>query len=76
MLLVIDPSKNSVVIEKKSSKFAGKSQFLRQNNNKTTKPNNFTRLVSKNSWRGSFYINETKINLNFKDEMEELGYLN
>ncbi len=36
-------SKNSVVIEKKSSKFAGKSQFLRQNNNKTTKPNNFTR---------------------------------
>ncbi|MDC3233881.1 translation initiation factor IF-2 N-terminal domain-containing protein, partial [Candidatus Pelagibacter sp.] len=36
-------SKNSVVIEKKSSKFVGKSQFLRQNNNKTTKPNNFTR---------------------------------
>ena len=26
-------SKNTVVIEKKSSKFAGKSQFLRQTNN-------------------------------------------
>tara|TARA_A100001011_G_scaffold293409_1_gene305265 strand:- start:408 stop:2624 length:2217 start_codon:yes stop_codon:yes gene_type:complete len=43
-------SKNTVVIEKKSSKFHGKSQFLRQNNeilksSKTnySKPTNFTR---------------------------------
>ena len=43
-------SKNTVVIEKKNSKFAGKSQFSRQNNNNfrpannaPIKPNNFTR---------------------------------
>ena len=43
-------SKNTVVIEKKSSKFLGKSQFSRQNNNNfkpknntLSKPNNFTR---------------------------------
>ncbi len=43
-------SKNTVVIEKKSSKFAGKSQFSRQNNNSfrpsntvSSKPNNFSR---------------------------------
>ena len=43
-------SKNTVVIEKKSSKFLGKPQFSRQNNNNfrpknntLSKPNNFTR---------------------------------
>ena len=43
-------SKNTVVIEKKNSKFAGKSQFSRQsnnnfrsNNNISSKPNNFSR---------------------------------
>ena len=43
-------SKNTVVIEKKNSKFPGKSQFSRQNvsnlktnNNNYTKPNNFVR---------------------------------
>ncbi len=43
-------SKNTVVIEKKSTKFAGKSQFSRQNNNSfkptnnsSSKPNNYTR---------------------------------
>ena len=45
-------SKNTVVIEKKSSKFIGKSQFSRQNNNyrpnnnTLSKPNNFTRPSS------------------------------
>ena len=41
-------SKNTVVIEKKTSKFSGKSQFSRQNNNNFrpnidnfSKPNNF-----------------------------------
>ena len=38
-----------------------------KNSQMKVKPNNFTCLVSKNSWRGSFYINETKINLNFKE---------
>ncbi len=43
-------SKNTVVIEKKNSKFAGKSQFSRQSNNSfrtsnniSSKPNNFSR---------------------------------
>ena len=43
-------SKNTVVIEKKNSKFAGKSQFSRQSNNNiktsnniSSKPNNFSR---------------------------------
>ncbi len=43
-------SKNTVVIEKKSTKFAGKSQFSKQNNNSfkptnnsSSKPNNYTR---------------------------------
>ena len=46
-------SKNTVVIEKKNSKYAGKSQYLRQNNsnfkpanNTSAKPNNFTRPPS------------------------------
>ena len=46
-------SKNTVVIEKKSSKFQGKPQFSRQNNdsfvtnkNMSVKPNNFTRPSS------------------------------
>ncbi len=46
-------SKNSVVIEKKNSKFVGKTQFTRQNNNNlrpnnvsTPKINNFTRSTN------------------------------
>ncbi len=46
-------SKNTVVIEKKSSKFQGKSQFIRPNSdnsrsnkNTSVKPNNFTRPSS------------------------------
>ncbi|MBD1158267.1 translation initiation factor IF-2 [Pelagibacterales bacterium SAG-MED17] len=46
-------SKNTVVIEKKSSKFQGKSQFVRPNNdnfrsnkNASARPNNFTRPSS------------------------------
>jgi translation initiation factor IF-2 len=46
-------SKNTVVIEKKSSKFHGKSQFSRTNNssfvpnrNISSKPNNFSRPLS------------------------------
>ena len=46
-------SKNTVVIEKKSSKFQGKSQFVRPNNdnfrsnkNNSAKPSNFTRSSS------------------------------
>ncbi len=49
-------SKNTVVIEKKSSKFAGKSQFSRQNNNNSktiisnfSKPNNLTRTPTQPS---------------------------
>ena len=49
-------SKNTVVIEKKTSKFAGKGQFSRQNNNNFrtninnfSKPNNFNRPSSQPS---------------------------
>ena len=49
-------SKNTVVIEKKSSKFAGKSQFSRQNNNNSktiisnfSKPNSLTRTSTQPS---------------------------
>ena len=49
-------SKNTVVIEKKSSKFLGKPQFSRQNNNNfrlknntLSKPNNFTRPTTQPS---------------------------
>lgn len=39
----------------------GKRNFIKD------KTKNFTCLVSKNSWRGSFNINNTKININFKE---------
>jgi translation initiation factor IF-2 len=49
-------SRNTVVIEKKSSKFTGKSQFSRQNNNNSktiisnfSKPNNLTRTPTQPS---------------------------
>jgi translation initiation factor IF-2 len=48
-------SKNTVVIEKKSSKFVGKSQFSRQNNNNfkpsnnVQKTNNFSRISTQPS---------------------------
>ena len=49
-------SKNTVVIEKKNSKFSGKPQFsrqnnnnFRQNNNTLSKPNNFTRVATQPS---------------------------
>ena len=44
-------SKNTVVIEKKNSKFVGKSQFTRQNNN--FRPNNNTPSKLNNSNRPS-----------------------
>ena len=49
-------SKNAVVIEKKNTKFVGKSQFSRQNNNNfrpsnniSQKPNNFARPTTQPS---------------------------
>tara|TARA_Y100000816_G_scaffold239849_1_gene186284 strand:- start:560 stop:2776 length:2217 start_codon:yes stop_codon:yes gene_type:complete len=45
-------SKNTVVIEKKTSKFSGKSQFSRQNNN-SFRPNNTNTLKSTNFVRST-----------------------